>query len=93
MVHQSCFEWGGSLTKENEEDLERTHKSFTKLVLGDKYVDFETALIKLDLENLGLWRKKLKLTFGEKKFNQFFMARKTYHPMDLRHLDNYRTQK
>ena len=32
-----------SLTKEDEADLERTQKSFSKLVLGDKYVDYETA--------------------------------------------------
>ena len=53
VLEQSCVVWGSSLTKEDEEDLERTQKSCTKLVLGDYYMDYETALIKLDLENMG----------------------------------------
>ena len=65
VLAQSCVVWGTSLTKEDEEDLERTQNSFTKLVLGDKYLDYEAALIKLVLENLWLKRKKLMLTFGK----------------------------
>ena len=65
VLEQSCVVWGSSLTKEDEDDLERTQKSFAKLVLGDKYVDYETALIKLDLENLGSRRQKLMLKFSQ----------------------------
>ena len=48
VLEQSCVVWGSSLTKEDEKDLETTMKSFAELVPGEKYVDYKTALIKLD---------------------------------------------
>ena len=40
VLEQSCVVWGTSLTQENNEDLERTQKTFSKLVLKEKYKDY-----------------------------------------------------
>ena len=45
VAEQSCVVWAGSLTVENKDDLERTQKSFAKLVLQDKYSTYKSALI------------------------------------------------
>jgi len=37
ILEQSAVVWGAMLTEENKEDLERTQKSFTKLVLEENY--------------------------------------------------------
>ena len=41
VLEQSCVVWGTSLTQENLEDLERTQKTFAKLVLKEKYKNYE----------------------------------------------------
>ena len=52
VLEQSCVVWHSSLTQENNEELERCQKIFTKLVLKEKYKDYEDALIKLNLDSL-----------------------------------------
>ena len=52
ILEQSCTVWHSSLTQENTEDLERTQKSFAKLVLREKYKDYKSALDILGLETL-----------------------------------------
>ena len=37
ILEQSCVVWGGSLTTENINDLERTQKSFCNLVMEENY--------------------------------------------------------
>ena len=61
VLEQSCVVWGSSLTQENKEDLERTQKSFAKLVLRDNYKDYEGALLQLNLEKLTDRRQRLML--------------------------------
>ena len=53
--------WSTSLSIENAEDLERTQKSFAKLVLKQEYTDYETALLKLNLQSLIRAKKKITL--------------------------------
>jgi hypothetical protein len=98
VLEQSCVVWGSSLSKENEEDLERVQKSFAKLVLREKYTNYESALRRLDLEDLVSRRKTLMLKFAKTgiengQLKEFFKLRKTKHPMDLRQPDKYRTTK
>ena len=50
VLEQSCVVWGTSITQENKDDLERTQKTFAKLVLKDKYEDYENALMILNLD-------------------------------------------
>ena len=45
VLEQSCVVWGTSLTQENIEDLERAQKTFTKMVLKDKFKGYEDALL------------------------------------------------
>ena len=89
VLEQSCVVWGGSLTKENEDDLERTQKSFCKLVLRDRYYDYEPALVELDLEKLESRRQRLMLMFAKtsienRKLHEYFKLRQTTHSMELR---------
>ena len=98
VLEQSCVVWGSSLTKENQDDLERTQKSFAKLVLRYQYTNYETALIKLDIEELGLRRHNLMLKFAKDGIEtgilgNYFPEKNTVHNMELRHPHKYRTTK
>ena len=64
-LEQACVLWHSTLTQENSENLERTQKTFSKLVLGPKYNNYEDALIKLNLHTLSLRRKNLCLKFAK----------------------------
>ena len=50
VLEQSCVLWHNSLTQENIEDLERTQKSFTKMVLKDKYINSYHETVRVDME-------------------------------------------
>ena len=63
VLEQSCVVWGTSITQENKDDLERTQKTFAKLVLKDKYKDYENALMILNLDSLQTRREHLTLKF------------------------------
>ena len=52
VLEQSAIVWGSSLTYENKTDLERTQKSFAKMILKNKYTSYEEALLKLNLPTL-----------------------------------------
>ena len=66
VLEQSAELWSSSITQENKEDLERTQKSFAKLVLKNEYTDYETALLKLNLQTLEQRRKELCLNYAKK---------------------------
>ena len=99
ILEQSCVVWGSSLTQEDEDNLERTQKTFAKLVLRDQYIDYESALIRLDLKDLGSRRKTLMLKFAKDgiksgKLVDYFKPRQTDHHMELRqHLTHTEQQK
>ena len=63
VIEQSCVVWTTTLNQENIEDLERTQKTFAKLVLREKYQNYEEALLKLNLDSLELRRTNLGLKF------------------------------
>ena len=65
VIEQSCVVWKTSLTQENIEDLERTQKTFAKLVLREKYQNYEEALLKLNLDSLEVRRTNLCLKFAQ----------------------------
>ena len=52
VLKQSCVVWHSSLTQDKFDELERSQKTFSKLVLRDKYTTYEDSLIKLNLESL-----------------------------------------
>ena len=95
VLEQSCVVWGPSLTIENQDDLERTQKGFAKLVLGHKYHDYESALLRLDLVKLSERRIQLMTKFAKssienRKLDKYFILRKSDHPMDLRKPEKYK---
>ena len=56
--------WHNSLTQENETDLERTQKTFAKLVLKNQFSSYPEALMKLNLLPLSERRRQLCLNFA-----------------------------
>ena len=65
VLEQSCVVWHSSLTQENSDDLERTQKTFSKLILKEKYTNYENALLKLNLDSLHSRRQILCLKFAK----------------------------
>ena len=51
-LEQSAVVWHSSLTEENINDLERVQKSAAKIILGNKYQNYEEALDELGIETL-----------------------------------------
>ena len=98
-LEQSAVVWAGSLSEKNKEDLERTQKSFAKLVLRKEYQDdnenaYENALIKLNLQSLEQRRKELCLQFAKDSIkngilNDLFEENSDKHEMKTRHHEKY----
>ena len=92
ILEQSCVVWHNSLTEENSEDLERVQKAAVKIMLGEKYTDYENGLLKVDLDKLSERRENLCLKFAknclksEKTKDLFKMNEKT-HNMEVRNTE------
>ena len=85
----------GQWTVENKEDLERTQKSFKKLVLEEEYKNYSQALEVLGLEKLETRRKILTLIFANSGIedgilNDLFPHRSKYHKMNTREEEHYK---
>ena len=52
ILEQSCQVWNFSLTEQNPEDLERVQKCALKIILGENYLSYESALEDLNLSDL-----------------------------------------
>ena len=100
VLEQSSVVWNSSLTQENKEDLERTQKSFVKLVLRNEYrtendESYENSLMKLNLETLESRRNHLDLNFAKnciknEKFTNLFPPNENLHTMETRHHENFK---
>ena len=64
ILEQSCVVWGSSLTQENIENLERTQKTSSKMVLKEKYKNYNNALRILNLDTLENRRTELTKRFA-----------------------------
>ena len=69
LLEQSCVVWNSMLTEQNINDLERVHKTVLKLILKNEYLDYNNALLKLDLPTLSQRRKYLCENFALKNIN------------------------
>ena len=83
VLEQSSVVWGSSLSDEDKASLERTQKCFVKLVLKEKYQNYENGLIQLNLQNLEERRKILSLKFAKDcikniKFKHLFSGKYNY---------------
>ena len=97
LLEQSATVWHSSLTAENSADLERVQKSAVKLILGEKYIDYEKSLIQLDMESLFDRRENLCLNFALKcvrnpKTKHMFPESKKTHQMETRKSEKYEVQ-
>ena len=66
IMEMACPVWHSSLTKANNNDLERVQKSAARIILGDDYTSYSAALDSLELETLDNRREELCLNFALK---------------------------
>ena len=66
MLEQSCQVWHSALTEDNSNDLERVQKNALKIILGEKYGNYESALLQLNLQDLKTRREILNEKFAIK---------------------------
>ena len=66
ILEQSATVWHSSLTDEHSNDLERVQKSALKVILQEKYKDYQKGLARLNLETLKERREYLCLEFATK---------------------------
>ena len=94
VLEQSAVLWQGGLTLENRKSLERTQKSFAKLILKRRYTNYEQALSTLKLEKLDRRRDQLCLKFARKcltnkKTAHMFPLSKEKHTYSMRKIRKY----
>ena len=98
LLEQSAVVWSSSLTQENKNDLERTQKSFVKLILKNEFKSeyedsYEKALIKLNLQTLEQRRIELCSNFANNcikydKLTDLFPKNENLH--DARNTEKYK---
>ena len=94
ILEQSCAVWGNGLTAKNKADLERTQKTFCKMVLGENFKSYFEALKTLNLQTLKIRRKNLTLRFAQQsladgKLRELFPLRRKQHTMDTRRKEKF----
>jgi hypothetical protein len=95
ILEQSCVVWGGSLTTENVNDLERTQKTFCKLIMEEDYRNYANALSVLGLTTLETRRLKLTIDFARRsisdnKLRDLFPIRQKVHTMETRNREQFK---
>ena len=97
LLEQSATVWHSSLTEQNKSDLERVQKTALRIILGEKYLSYENALSKLDMENLTERRENLCKAFAQKssknpKCTNMFPVNDKNHPMITRKTEKFKVQ-
>ena len=95
ILEQSSVVWSSSLTQENITDLERTQKTFCKLVLQNRYDTYENSLLKLNLDSMQSRYEILNLRFAEQciknnKFPDLFPLNERSHQMSTRRQEKFK---
>ena len=93
-LEQSCTVWNSMISQENSEDLERIQKCALKIIFEDKYLDYQNALNKIDLETLSERRETLCRSFARKgvsnvKIKKHFRINSKKHKMNTRYPEIY----
>ena len=89
ILEQSSVVWHTSLSEQNIKDLERVQKSALKIILKNRYQDYDKSLTILDLQTLKQRRDKLSLEFAlkntkNKTMNDKFKDNTKHHTMTTR---------
>ena len=96
ILEQNCQVWHYSITNEEKSDLERVQKVATKIILQERYTNYDQALKHLNLDYLTARRDKLCLKFAtkclkhEKTKDMFPLNVQTDH--DIRQTQKYHVQ-
>ena len=98
ILEQSCVVWNSSLTQENIQDLERVQKAAVRVMLGQKYTNYEDGLEQLNLKKLSERRNELCLRFAKKcleneKTQLYFPLKVRKHQMKTRKPHKYSQNK
>ena len=64
ILEQSCIVWHSSISQEDSNSLERVQKTALRIILGQEYIDYQTALIHTGLLTLKQRRADLCLQFA-----------------------------
>ena len=65
VLEQSCVVWHSSLTQEQAQKIENIQKTSLKIILGENYIDYPTALEWTGLKELFLRRQNRCLAFAK----------------------------
>ena len=65
ILEQSAVVWHSSLSSKNRRDIERVQKSAVKIILGNRFSNYEKGLKELNLETLDERRKQICLKFAK----------------------------
>ena len=95
LLEQSATVWHSSLSLQNITDIERVQKSACKLMLGEKFKDYQSALLQLNMQPLSERREELCLKFAQKciknpKTSSMFPLNKKKHEMSTRKFEKYK---
>ena len=95
LLEQSSVLWGSTITEENKEDLERVQKNACRIILGNKYTNYEESLKVIGLETFEERRTNLALKFAKncvnnKKTRNLFPLRKKKHKFKTRKEEKFK---
>ena len=96
-MEQSAAVWHSSLTKKDSKDLERVQKSALRVILGDRYRNYEEALNIIKIDSLEERRQKICLKFAQQclrneKLRDMFPKSKSDHKMTKRNREKIVTK-
>ena len=95
ILEQSSVIWHSSLTSDNQNDIERIQKNALRIILGDQYKSYKSALNSLQIESLIERREQLALKFAKncidnEKTKALFPLREKKHQMQVRKNEKYK---
>ena len=93
-LEQSAAVWHSSLTKKDSRDLERVQKAALKVILGEKYQNYEDALRTIKIDSLEERRQKICLKFAQQclrneKLRDMFPKNLSDHKMKKRSVEKF----
>ena len=97
-LEQAAPVWHNSLTKAESSSLERVQKTAVRLILKERYKNYEDALKILKLDNLEKRRDKLTLNLAKsslkiQKMNKLFPLNEKHHEMTKRNYEKFKVRK
>ena len=93
-LEQSAAVWHSSLTKKDSKDLERVQKAALRVILGDRYRNYEEALKIIKIDSLEERRQKICLKFAQQclrneKLRDMFPKSQSDHKMIKRNAEKF----